>query len=399
MKLDDLRVRKIFDSRGEPTIEVVALDGARVSHRAAVPSGKSRGSAEAKVFSYHEAEQSIEALRKAMLGREYGSVHEVDELLLGIDTTDTKAILGGNITLAISVALSRALAAEQSRQLSEVLHEEFFAHVSGAVRPRIYSNVINGGEHAANNLAIQEYMLVAAPKISYAELTQELVALYRTLGEQLRTSRKLEALPVGDEAGYCVDFKNNEEPLKILSSLIEESSLSDRLSLALDAAASSFYHDGSYRFGGKTINAGEMVEVYKKFTTEIPRLISIEDPFAEDDAEGFAALLEALPNLSVVGDDLTVTNPKRIEGFAERACISGVIIKPNQVGTVSESCRALEIARQHKLTTIVSHRSGETDDPFIIELAKAGSADAVKIGAPRNERINKYNELIRLYDE
>ena len=395
MKILGLTVRSEFDSRGEETIAVSVVDGDQNAHEAFVPAGKSRGSGEACVFSLTDAKRSAAALQQSLTGKSFQSVQEFDSLLLGVDGTQDKSILGGNVMLGLSTAVARAIAAAQKRELWELLRNEFFPHVQ-AVRPKVYANFINGGAHADNGLAIQEYHIVGSPMTSYEDLTIELVRFYRALGITLATQPG--PVPIGDESGYATQFSDSLRPLNVLTQLLAEAG-NERFTLAIDAAASGFFHDGVYEVDGDKLSTTALAELYGRFLIAAPLLQSIEDPFAEHDADGFRTLRDRHLDLQVVGDDLTVTSAAKIEAFATSGCINAVIIKPNQVGTVSEACQAILAARQHNVRVIVSHRSGETEDPFIISLAKASAADGVKIGAPMHERISKYNELIRLYDQ
>ncbi|MFA7286445.1 MAG: hypothetical protein WC052_02180 [Patescibacteria group bacterium] len=394
MKILGLTVRSEFDSRGEETIAVSVVDGEKHVSEAFVPAGKSRGSGEASVFSLIDAKRSVTALQQSLTGKSFQSISEFDSVLLGVDGTQDKNILGGNVMLGLSTAVARAIATTEKRELWELMRSEFFPHVQ-AVRPKVYANFINGGAHADNGLAIQEYHIVGSPMTSYEDLTIELVRFYRALGLVLATQPG--PVPIGDESGYATQFSDSLRPLSVLTQLLAEAG-SERFTLAIDAAASSFFRDGVYEVDGDQLSTNALAELYGRFLTTAPLLKSIEDPFAEHDADGFRVLRDRRPDLQVVGDDLTVTNAAKIETFAASGCINAVIIKPNQVGTVSEACQAIVAARRHKVQVIVSHRSGETEDPFIISLAKACAADGVKIGAPMHERISKYNELIRLFD-
>ncbi|MEK7463334.1 MAG: hypothetical protein AAB621_03175 [Patescibacteria group bacterium] len=266
-------------------------------------------------------------------------------------------------------------------------------------KPLIFSNLINGGAHAGNNLDIQEYMVVVDSKDqSYTASIKILIEFYKKLGELLKTKYKLEKIIIGDEGGYAINFESNFEPIKIMEELLGSEELKKSFSLALDVAASNFYKEGKYNFGGNEISSEKLNQILLDYLVHSNLLMSVEDPFDEEDFNGFKEFNVKCPDKWVVGDDLTVTNPELIEKFVREKLISGVIIKPNQIGTVSESCQAIRVAQENGLKTIVSHRSGETEDVFIIHLAKAGNVDAVKIGAPVSERILKFDELIKLYD-
>ncbi|KKW21154.1 MAG: Enolase [Candidatus Adlerbacteria bacterium GW2011_GWC1_50_9] len=369
MKIQDITVRKIFDSRGEPTIEVSLKLGNRW-FSASVPSGKSRGSKEARVFSFVEAVRALARIRRVILKKEFSSIRALDNALIRLDNTKNKSRLGGNLMLGISIAFVRALA--------------------------VFANVINGGAHADNNLDIQEYMVVARGGSVRARV-ENLIDFYNRLGAILRKKNSGRRVPVGDEGGYSLDFKNNFEPIAVLENLVRVRGLAKNFSLALDAAATGFYARGLYAFGGKKLTSARLAGEYARYFGKSKLLFSIEDPFAEKDAAGFSLIHKKMPGAWVVGDDLTVTNSSEIKKYAEQNAINAVIIKPNQIGTVSEAADAILAAKQCGLKTIISHRSGETEDAFIIHLAKASGADGVKIGAPTRERMIKYNELMRLY--
>lgn len=406
MKIKNIILRQIFDSRGEETIEIDLATAESDSFWAQIPSGKSRGKNEAAVLSFAGAKKSLKTAAKNLIGRDFNSIKELDDFLISLDGAENKSNLGGNLMLGISIAFSRALAFENSIDLWKLLNIEFF---NGDFltnleqkKPLIFSNVINGGAHANDNLDIQEYMVVTGNNDSLADSVKKLVHFYKELGKFLKEKSigsLFGKLPIGDEGGYSLNFKNNAEPLEIMEELIKKMKLGKEFVLGIDAAASNFYRKGKYIFDRKSLNSDGLNEIYKGYLKIFKNLYSIEDPFAEEDFDGFKKLsAEAGENKIVVGDDLTVTNPKLIDKFAKEDLINCVIIKPNQIGTVSESCEAMKAARKNKIGAIVSHRSGETNDNFIIHLAKAGNADGVKLGAPIRERIYKFNELMRIYD-
>ncbi len=397
--IENIEVRQIFDSRGEPTIEVEIMGSGGKKFLSQIPSGKSRGSREAMVFSFSEALISAATIRSLIIGRSFPSIREFDEFLLGEDETKNKSKLGGNVLLGASIAFGRLLSHVENKELWEVLQDEFFGeYKKESYRPTIFSNVINGGVHAENNLDIQEFMVVARPKRSYTETIARLEKFYRHLGIFLKDKNKGKHPPLGDEGGYSMNFNDNFEPIQILQSMIIDEGLSEVFSVGLDVAASGLFENHLYRFGGKTLSSEKLHDVYKKYFETAELLCSIEDPFDESDKHGFASLKKTLGNKWVVGDDFTVTSSELIQEYAAENCMNAVIIKPNQIGTISETCRAIKIAHDLGIKTIVSHRSGETEDVFIIHLAKAGNVRGVKIGAPVKERIAKFNELIRLFD-
>jgi enolase len=394
MKLDSIKVRGIPDSRGEKTIEVILKSGSERA-LARIPSGKSRGKREAVVLSLGAVEEALDSgLRDALVTGEFLSIRELDEFLLEFDGTKNKSKIGGNLTLGISIAFARILGLEQGRELWQVLREEFFPNVDSGQIPTIFSNLINGGEHAQNNLDIQEYMILTKGGSAARDTVKIVKEFYAKLGELLKEKYKLEELKLGDEKGYTLDFSGNEEPIELLTKLIGELHLEDKLSIGIDAAANSFKKGEEYEFGGKMLSREKMLGVYKEY---LQKLTSIEDPFGEDDLEGFEELKKiAEPGKLIVGDDLTVTDAELISKYGGRL-INGVIIKANQIGTVTETCEALQAAKDKGVYRIVSHRSGEVDDAFLIHFAKASGAEGVKIGAPAAERLIKFEELTRIY--
>ncbi|OGZ02510.1 MAG: hypothetical protein A2946_00695 [Candidatus Liptonbacteria bacterium RIFCSPLOWO2_01_FULL_53_13] len=400
MKLNNIVVREIFDSRGKPTISVCVEAASGVSACAEIPSGKSRGSREAAVLRPKEAVVAVKKLLPALKEKDFSGIAALDRFLISEDGTPNKSKLGGNTMLGISVAFARILAETRKEELWQTVQREFFPEYLRK-RPRvpyIFSNLINGGAHADNNLDIQEYMVVVAPKQPIEKSVEKLIALYKKLGKMLALAvGSPKALRTGDEGGYSLNFQSGFEPLRILNAATRSLRAGKMFSLAIDAAASEFYRHEYYVLEGKGISREALVHVYLDFLKRIPALVSLEDPFDEEDREGFKSLLGRTKGKLIVGDDLTTTNPKEIKRCAEEKLINAVIIKPNQIGTVSEACEAMKVAEKFKLKTIVSHRSGETEDSFIIHLARAGSAYGVKIGAPVRERMSKFNELIRLY--
>lgn len=300
--------------------------------------------------------------------------------------------------LGISIAFTRALAAVENKAPWQILRKEFFPGNAKIKIPLIFANVINGGAHADNNLNIQEYMVVSKAGASMRARVESIIDFYNRLGAVLKKKNSGHGVPVGDEGGYSLDFKNNFEPIAILENLVRARELTKNFALAIDAAATGFYARGLYAIGGKKLPRARLAKEYVRYLGNSKLLFSIEDPFAEEDAAGLSLIREKMPRAWVVGDDLTVTSSSEIKKYAEQNAINAVIIKPNQIGTVSETADAILAAKQHKLKTIISHRSGETEDAFIINLAKASAADGVKIGAPARERMVKYNELLRLYE-
>lgn len=403
MKIKDVFVKEILDSRRESTIEVsLQVQGGSStssgrSFSASIPSGKSRGKREVAVLSYSEAAKVLkEIIKPAIINNDFNSIKQFDDFLINLDGTPQKERLGGNLILGLSLAFSRALAAEAGKELWEIWRSEFFPQVKNAPLPRIFANLINGGQHAKNNLDIQEYMIVT-DGVDVRFIFEKLKEFYAELGQFLKKEKGLTELLLGDEGGYVLDWPNNFFPLNLLSQRIYSAGLANDWNLAIDAAASSFYKDDFYDFDGQKIKAGDLMSFYQDYFRQLPLFISIEDPFAEDDGADFGKLLGVERGKWVVGDDLTATNPAAIENAFKKEWINAAIIKANQIGTISEACSAISDVHNKKGLAIISHRSGETDDCFLIHLAKASGAGGVKIGAPVRERLLKYEELVRLY--
>jgi len=397
MLIKNIKIEKIFDSRGNPTVEAGIFNETGVEFKGAVPAGKSRGSREAHVADFSDAKNAVdEVIKPHCVENSFSTIREFDDYLIKLDGTVNKKKLGGNVILAFSMAFTRALASEQQKSAWEVMREEFFFDTEQNRLPMIFSNLINGGAHADSNLDIQEYMVVANPIGSISEMVERVTGLYKKLGEYIKKEYKIEHLVFGDEAGYVLDLKNNFEPIQLLENLIKSEKFEKEFSIGLDVAASSFYKDGYYKWEGKNISAEQLEDIYFDYMRKSKMLYSIEDPFEENDGESFGKLKSEADGKLIIGDDLTTTNPEKITECV--GLINGVIIKPNQIGSVSEACDAILKAREGGMKIIISHRSGETDDNFIIHLAKASDADGVKIGAPARERMSKYNELISLYE-
>jgi enolase len=413
MRVKNVICTKIFDSRGEPTLEIALVTNSGIAGTAQVPSGKSRGTGEASVVSFDRAVRSAKGILPAMRRRNFLSPNAFDRFLLARDGTPDKRRLGGNFMLGLSLAFARAMATLKKQELWELIEECYFSEKSIALRktyPMIFSNLINGGAHAlpsfasknlgghaATNLAIQEYIAVARPAGTPAETVARIIALYREVGRAIERRTGLKRLPLGDEGGYAVDFPDNGAPLELLARSIKKLRFDKIFSLAIDAASSEFFKNGRYYFEGKKLRAPEMAEVYASYLRRVPSLMSVEDPCAENDPKGFGVVHARLPGVWIIGDDLTVTSAARVARYIEDGCITGAIIKPNQIGTLSETCDAITAAQKRGARIIVSHRSGETGDAAIIHIAKACSADAVKIGAPARERLLKFNEYIRIF--
>lgn len=406
MKITLVTAEEIRDSRGNPTVRAIVLceDGSTGSF--AVPSGASTGTAEA-VELRDSAERGAHVslaieritteMNAALAGIEVTDQGKIDALLLELDGTENKSRLGGNSMIGVSVAACRAAAASRGVELYAYLRTLADIAPSHETAPFLYMNLINGGAHAATRLAFQEYMIVPqteSPREALALGTEVL----RRLEEYSAAQYSPAARTIGDEGGIALDVEDIETPLKILDEIRGTLPKQGSFRIALDIAASSFFKDGSYRIGEHALSSEELGGRLAAYAAAYD-LLSIEDPFEENDFASFAKLQTALPATKIVGDDLTTTNARRVQKAIDERSIEAVIIKPNQIGTVSETLETMALARKHAIDCIVSHRSGETMDAFIADLAFAFKTFGIKAGAPRaKERMAKITRLIELAD-
>ena len=406
MHIDSVSAREIPDTRGKPTIETTITAGEFIA-TASVPSGKSTGSHEALELRERDGGvlTAIEHVEKeiahALMARAVASADDVDELLIELDGTPDKSRLGANAILSVSIAAQRLDALEAGVPLWKAI-----ANRAGTTpaAPRLYVNVMNGGVHVhpAGALAegdrfplpFQEYILVVEGLPSEAlAITRE---AFTKLGERLATLLKLDfnEVPMGDEGGYAPTFSALDEPFELLDALVAEF---PHTSIAIDAAASELYKDGAYHLIGKSYTPDDLAREYARLADQFP-FHSIEDPFAEDAGTDFAKLTATIGNkVIVIGDDLTVTNPHRIKDAIDHKEINGVLIKPNQIGTVMEAIRAVKMTQQAGWAAVCSHRSGETDDTFIADFAYGCGAHGIKAGGlGQKERLEKYERLLEI---
>lgn len=404
-KITDIQAREILDSRGNPTLEVTVITG-EASGTFAVPSGASTGTYEAwekrdgdknrfRGLGVRNAVKIIETkIAKSLKGKDAGNQKEIDALLLKLDGTKNKKNLGGNTLLGVSVACAKAAANAAKKPLHAYLKGLAKIKPSRKI-PYLYMNLINAGKHASSYLAFQEYMIV--PMVNDVETALE-------IADKVKSELKKEVLKkygpfsanYGDEGGIVIQAKKVREPLEMLTKIIGKLGLKGKVKLAIDSAASSFYQNRKYEVDGKKLSANQLLSLYKKLLREFD-FLSIEDPFEESDFESFAKLLEVSDKVKVIGDDLTVTNPERLQKAIETCGINGIIIKPNQIGTLSETLEVMKMAKENNIECIVSHRSGETSDDFIADLAYAFGAFGLKAGASnRGERVAKYNRLWKI---
>lgn len=401
--------REILDSRGNPTVEVdVSLsDGS--NGRAAVPSGASTGTHEAMELRDGDRSRFLgkgvlravtnvtDIIGPAVVGMNAGNQRELDEALINLDGTENKSSLGANSILGVSMATCRAAAASAGVSL--------FQHLSdgnATLLPIPMMNILNGGQHADNNVDIQEFMIFPVGAGSFAEALRMGTETFHHLKAVLKS--KGLSTSVGDEGGFAPSLSSNEEALEMILEATEKTgySIGSDLVLALDVAASEIYKNGIYHLEseGKALSSEELIDYYTSLVKKYP-IVSIEDGLAEDDWEGWQKLNTALGSkVQIVGDDLTVTNTVRLQRAIDEQVMNAILIKLNQVGTVSETINTIRLARKNGLATIVSHRSGETEDTFIADFSVAMGAGQMKTGsASRSERICKYNQLLRIEEE
>ena len=397
-----IRAREVLDSRGNPTLEVEVTTRGGASGRAIVPSGASTGIYEAVELRdggprYHgkgvlKAISSVGSMSKKLIGMDVGDQESIDRLIIELDGTQNKARLGGNALLGVSLASAKAAAAAGGVRLYE--------HVSGGdafLLPVPFFNVINGGQHAGNDLDFQEFMIAPLGAGSFSEALRIGSEIYHCLKGQLKDRYGDTAINVGDEGGFSPPLSKPEEALDAVVSAIEEMGYSGTVSLAMDVAASSFYEEGGYTVAGERLYTGEMIDLYKELVDAYP-LVSIEDPLQEEDFEGFAEATRRVP-VQIVGDDLFVTTASRLRRGIELGACNALLWKVNQVGTLTEALEAANIASENGYKIMVSHRSGDTEDPFVADLAVAIGCGQIKSGAPaRGERTAKYNQLLRIED-
>ena len=413
-KITAITARQILDSRGNPTVEAdVVTDSGRLG-RAAVPSGASTGSREALELrdgdkgcylgkSVHKAVSNVkEKIAPALIGRAVFDQAGIDRAMISLDGTEDKASLGANAILAVSLAACRAAALEANLPLYRYLAEQLAApNPVGYLRlPTPLMNIINDGQHAANNLDIQEFMIVPHLAASFAENLRAGVEVFHHLKKVL--SGKGLSTNVGDEGGFAPDLASHESAIELILAAIAAAGYRPGLdiSLALDSASSEFYDNGAYRMQGCAYTSEQMIEYYERLVAKYP-VISIEDGLAEQDGGTWPQLTARLGGeILTVGDDLFVTNKKILAEGIEKQLANAILIKVNQIGTLTETLETMALAYTNRMRCIISHRSGETGDPFIADLAVATGSGLIKTGsASRSDRLEKYNQLLRIEEE
>ncbi|MEK7390027.1 MAG: phosphopyruvate hydratase [Elusimicrobiota bacterium] len=404
-KIESVQAQEILDSRGLPTVwgEVTLSDGAVGC--ASVPSGASTGEHEAVELRDGDKARFLGKgvlravahangeIAKAVKGLDAADQAGVDAKMIGLDGTANKGRLGANSILAVSMAVARAQAASTKQPLYEWLRRAFAIKHDSWLMPAPMFNVVNGGKHADSGLDVQEFMVVPTGAPSFHEALRSGAEIYHTLKKKLTAMSMTTA--VGDEGGFAPKIKTHAEVLDVLTSAMSEAGCQDTARLALDCAASEYYKNGRYVLEGKPRSSSEIAEVYAGWASRYA-IVSIEDPLAEDDWEGWKAMTAKMgERVRLIGDDLFVTNPARLARGIKEKSANAILIKLNQIGTLTETVRAVADAQGAGFSTVISHRSGETEDSFIADLAVALNAGAIKTGAPcRSERLAKYNRLL-----
>lgn len=408
-KITSIRGREIIDSRGNPTVECVVRLQSGAAGRAAVPSGASTGKFEAHElrdgdscrFGGKGVLQAVDNIARkispALSGLDASDIRKIDGRMLELDGTDNKTKLGANAMLAVSLASARAACSAQKMPLYR-----FLGGSRAHVLPVPMMNILNGGAHASNNMDVQEFMIMPVGACSFSQALRQSVEVYHQLGALLRKHNLSTA--VGDEGGFAPDLSSDEEAIELILEAISLAGYEpgEEFLLALDAAASEWVTPQGYRLpkNGREYTADGLISYWEALTQKYP-IRSIEDPLGEEDFTHFAAMTGRIgESTMIVGDDLFVTNPGRLARGIELSAGNAILVKLNQIGTLTESLSAIEMAKEAGFKTIISHRSGETEDTTIADLCVAVNADFIKTGAPcRTERVCKYNQLLRIEEQ
>lgn len=409
-EIKSVHARQIMDSRGNPTIECdVKLSGGAFG-RAAVPSGASTGSFEALELrdggnaymgkGVMTAVKNVnEIIAPAIIGMPADDQTALDEKMLALDGTANKEKLGANAILAVSLAAARAAAAQSGLPLYKYI-ANVYGNENPCVLPRPMMNIINGGAHADNGLDAQEFMIIPNGAKNEADAIRMGSEIFHHLKKILKSGGN--STNVGDEGGFAPNFHSCAQALDTIIAAIRDAGYvpGDQVSIGLDVASSEFYADGVYNFEGKKLSSDQMIEFYEKLIAQYP-IISIEDALAEEDWDGWRKLTDAIgKKCQLVGDDLFVTNPARLHRGIDASVANAILIKVNQIGTLTETLRAIKMAQDAKYGVIISHRSGETEDTTIADLAVATNAGQIKTGSmSRTDRMAKYNQLLRIEEE
>jgi len=416
MTIKSIKAREILDSRGNPTVEVDLITEKGLS-RAAVPSGASTGIYEALELRDQDKRYNGKGVLKAvnninkiiakeLVGENATNQGKTDDELVMLDGTDNKERLGANAILGVSMAVCKAGALKKGIPLYKYIAD--IANVKEFIMPVPSFNVINGGKHAGNKLAMQEFMILPVGAKNFKEALRMGVEVYHILKQEIIRKYGISATGVGDEGGFAPNILDSREALTFIKKSIEKAGYSGKVMIGLDVAASEFYKNGKYNLDFKCdvsdkknlLTGDQLIKLYKDYVKNFP-IISIEDPFDQDDWESYAKLTKAIgKNVQIVGDDLLVTNCERIQKAIHRNACNALLLKVNQIGSVTEAIEAAKLAQENGWSVMVSHRSGETEDTFIADLAVGLKAGQIKAGAPcRSERLAKYNQLLRIEEE
>jgi enolase len=409
-KITNVKARQVLDSRGNPTVEAEVWTDGGCMGRAIVPSGASTGKHEALelrdgdkgVFNGMGVQKAVSNVNNVIANRIVGmsctEQLKIDHIMVNLDGTPEKRVLGANAILAVSMATAKAAAAASQKSLYAYLSDKEQVKL-----PIPMMNIINGGKHAGNGLSIQEFLIEPVGAKSYSEALRFGTEIYHTLKSILKRRYGESSTNVGDEGGYAPAISNNHEALDAIVDAISEAGFSEnQIKIGIDAAASSFYDERRqrYKVDGNDMSSDELADYYVNLVDTYP-ILTIEDPFYEEAFSDFSELTRRIgKRIMIIGDDLFVTNPDRIQRGIKQGAANAVLIKLNQIGTLTETLQAIRIAQEAGFSHVVSHRSGETDDNFIAHLATATESPFIKTGAPaRGERVAKYNELLRIEEE
>lgn len=408
----DIRAREILDSRGNPTVEVEVLTENGIMGRAAVPSGASTGKYEAVELRDNDKSRYLgkgvlnacnnvdDKIREALIGEDVFEQRYIDDIMIELDATENKSVLGANAILGVSLAVAKAAAEESGQPLYR-----YIGGVNAHVMPVPMMNILNGGSHADNSIDFQEFMIMPLGADMFSEALRMGVEVFHHLKSVLKS--KGYSTNVGDEGGFAPNIKSNEEAIEIVLKSIEAAGYRPGVDImiAMDAAASEFYNESEklYHFhksGGKKLSSDEMIDYWAGWVNKYP-IFSIEDGLHEDDWAGWVKLTKALgEKVQLVGDDLFVTNTRRLQQGIETSAANSILIKVNQIGSLTETIDAVNLATRNGFTSVMSHRSGETEDTTIADLAVALNTGQIKTGsASRSDRIAKYNQLLRIEEE
>ena len=406
-KIKRILAREIIDSRGNPTVEAQVITENGLSAIASVPSGASTGAFEAVELRDNNARYMGKGVKNAVsnitdiISKELEGVSvlsqgKIDNIMIDLDGTDNMSKLGANATLAVSLACAKTAA--------KLLNIPLYRYIGGTnanTLPVPMMNILNGGAHASNNVDIQEFMIMPVKAEKFSEGLRQCCEIYHTLGKILKNEGKSSA--VGDEGGFAPDLDSDEQAIEYIIKAVEQAGYSiNEIKIALDVASSEWYEDGFYRMPKRNtrMNTDDMIAYIENLCASYP-IISVEDPLSEHDFKGFSKLNERIgKKIQIVGDDLFVTNTKRLRKGIELKAANSILVKVNQIGTLTQSLDAVMCAHRASYTTVISHRSGETEDTTIADLAVAVNAGQIKTGAPcRTDRVAKYNRLLRIEEE